>query len=137
MSLLSMMLAEEQKVDIRKVYLLKARFRKGSGYKTLWKVGISGDVKTRICQLQNSFFNVRRYYFEMEVRRARRTEKFFEVETMLHKEFKDCKYNFAFKWDGCQEWFDFEDEQVILDRFEDLVPIVKTKDKVLVSKVPK
>ena len=91
MSLLSMMLAEEQKVDIRKVYLLKARFRKGSGYKTLWKVGISGDVKTRICQLQSSFFNVRRYYFEMEVRRARRTEKFFEVETMLHKEFKDCK----------------------------------------------
>lgn len=110
------------KADIRKVYVMKFRFRKGDGYKVLYKIGISNDVERRVAEVCRSFFMKRRYFPEVEIRRARSSEEFFAIETALHQEFKEYKWDFKnLEFDGCQEFFDI-DEEFLLNRYEEVLP---------------
>ena len=110
--------------EVRKVYLLKIRFRKGDGYKVLYKIGIAKDPVARVSQIATSFFQKRRYFPEIEIKRARSTTKFFDIETMFHREFKDRQWDFkGLKFDGCTEIFDLEEiEETVLARFEEECP---------------
>ena len=113
---------EQQEAESRYVYLFKFRFRKGEGYKTLFKIGIAKDPVSRVCQVNTSFFQKRRYFAEVSIKRMRKTTEFFAIETKLHQEFKDCKWDFKdLVFDGKNEFFDI-DEEVLLNRYEELLP---------------
>ena len=112
----------EQECEVRKVYLMKFRFRKGSGYKVLYKIGISKDVERRVAEVCRSFFMKRRYFPEVEIKRARSTTEFFALETQMHREYKAEQWDFKdLKFDGSDEFFDV-DEEILLDRYETLLP---------------
>ena len=112
----------EQEAESRYVYLFKFRFRKGDGYKVLYKIGIANDPVARVCQVNTRFFQKRRYFAEVSIKRMRKTTEFFAIETKLHQEFKDCQWDFKdLKFDGCTEIFDV-DEDILLNRYEELLP---------------
>jgi len=64
----------------------------------------------------------RRYFPEVEIRKARSSTEFFAIEAQLHREYKDKQWDFKdLVFDGCTEIFDI-DEDVVSDRFEELLP---------------
>jgi len=121
MSVLQSML-DAKEPEVRKVYLMKFRFRKGDSYKTLYKVGISKDPVQRVAEVCRSFFMKRRYFPEVEIKRSRSSEEFFAIETKMHQEFKEQQWDFKdLQFDGCTEFFDI-DEATLLERYEELLP---------------
>ena len=122
MSVLGDML-KEQEVDIRKVYIMKFRFRKGDSYKVLYKIGISKDPIHRVSEICRSFFMKRRYFPEVELKRSRSSDRFFAVETALHHTFQDMKWDFkGLEFDGKEEFFDV-DEDELLSAYEGILPL--------------
>jgi len=108
--------------DIRKVYIMKFRFRKGDGYKILYKIGISKDPVQRVAEVCRSFFMKRRYFPEVEIKRSRSSEDFFAIETAFHQEYKDKQWDFKdLSFDGSTEFFDI-DEDTLLNRYEEVLP---------------
>ena len=119
-SLLAMF--NEQEAEIRKVYIMKFRFKKGNGYKVLYKIGIAKDPVKRVAEICRSFFMKRRYFPEVEIKRMRSTEEFFKIETAFHREFKEQRWDFKdLSFDGNTEFFDIP-EELLLDRYEEVLP---------------
>ena len=113
---------DEGSSDVRRVYLMKFRFRKGDEHKVLYKIGIAKDPTDRMLQVARSFFMKRRYVPEIQLLRFRKTCDYFKVESDLHKEFKE--FNWVFKgltFDGSTEFFDMCEDKLI-ERYEEMLP---------------
>ena len=67
------------------VYLMEFRFKQGSSYTTLYKVGVTvNDPIDRMLQINRSFFQSRRYMPECRIVRMRKTPHYFDKEKQIH-----------------------------------------------------
>ncbi len=115
------------------VYLMEFKFRAGSSYKTLYKVGITvNDPIDRMLQIARSFFQHRRYVPECRIVRMRKTVDYFGKEKTIHSLMS--RYSFKKSFDGSSEFTD-----MALDNIDEIYCSVvpKLSDKVCVAKLPK
>ncbi len=95
------------------VYLMEFKFKQGSSYTTLYKVGVTvNDPIDRMLQINRSFFQSRRYMPECRIVRMRKTPHYFDKEKQRHSLLSKCNYVFKKKFDGSTEFFDTTIDEV-------------------------
>jgi hypothetical protein len=134
MNLLNQMAQSYESAEERSVYIMKVKFRKGEGYKVLYKIGVAKDAPKRASQVLLSFFHKRRYFPELQIMRFRKITNYFEIETKLHQLYAESQYDFkGLQFDGSSEFFDI-DEDKLLELYDETIPT--KKDKMYVAKLP-
>ena len=87
------------------VYLMEFKFKQGSSYTTLYKVGVTvNDPIDRMLQVSRSFFMGRRYVPECRIVRMRKTVDYFGKEKAIHSLMS--RYSFKKSFDGSSEFTD-------------------------------
>jgi len=87
------------------VYLMEFKFKQGSSYTTLYKVGVTvNDPIDRMLQVSRSFFMGRRYVPECRIVRMRKTVDYFGKEKAIHSLMS--RYKFKKPFDGSTEMTD-------------------------------
>jgi len=108
-----------------RVYIIKCRLENNQGF--IYKIGKSSGKNSvdRMMQLIRSFFMNYRYTPIFEIKRDRPCENAFAIETQLHQDFRSCKYYHDKKIDGANEWFYVPREDLLLQRYDELLPLGK------------
>ena len=89
---------------------------------TVYKVGITCvDPVDRMLQIIRSFFQTYRYVPRTSLKRFRKVEHHFIKETALHREFGEHQCEFSKAFDGCTEFFNVCEEDV-LQKYDELCP---------------
>ena len=85
----------------------------------VFKIGKSSgdDSIERLQQVTRDHYMKFRYFPQSSIKRDRPAENAFELEAMLHRAFKMCKYIPMRKFDGCTEMF-IVPEDVAIKTFE-------------------
>ena len=115
------------------VYLMEFRFKQGSSYTTLYKVGVTvNDPIDRMLQINRSFFMSRRYMPECRIVRMRKTPHYFDKEKQIHSLMS--RYKFKKPFDGSTEF-----TNTALDEIDKLYCSIvhKLSDVKVEAKLPK
>jgi hypothetical protein len=101
------------------VYILKVQLSDGQ---ILYKIGVTKDKRhmDRMLEVLKGFFVKYRYIPFTSIKRFRVFPDAYEVERLLHSKYKDLQYCFDKKFCGCTEFFTINDEQELLDFYEEL-----------------
>ena len=90
--------------------------------KQLVKIGVTLDnkVENRITDILVSIWKRYRIFPKTYVKRYKKFDKPYEIETVLHKYFKDYKYETAHKFSGSTEIFNIELD-IVVEAYEILL----------------
>jgi len=125
------------------VYVIKMEL---DSNEIVYKIGVSNrwSITERLAEVLVGFFNVYRYVPRTEVRRYKRVDSYYQVESYLHRKFKDSKYEFDKVFGGSSEFF-MVDEDELLEVYDEVIENVadyvwtgnggKTKAKVVVDEM--
>ena len=100
-----------------RLYLMKFWFE--DSLMPVFKIGKSSGSNSvpRIQQITKSHFDTYRYFPQCGIKRDRQVDNAFELEAMLHRAFKNCRYMPTSPFDGCTEMFVIP-EDVAVKSFE-------------------
>ena len=113
MSLLNDAIDKYEAKDLGFVYLMEFKFKAGSSYTTLYKVGVTvNDPIDRMLQICRSFFMSRRYVPECRIVRMRKTPHYFDKEKQIHSLLSAYSFKTKKPWDGSTEYFTCSLEEV-------------------------
>jgi|SaaInlV_150m_DNA_4_1039716.scaffolds.fasta_scaffold05679_5 hypothetical protein len=130
MSLLQAMADKYDGVECGYVYVMEFRFRKGDGYKTLYKVGVTINKPIdRMLQISRSFFMGRRYVPECSLVRFRNLPNYYQREKTVHTRLEEFNYKFKTGFDGSTEFFDIPLDD-LLAIYEEECPLIKKEDRI-------
>lgn len=97
------------------VYLIRMELDDGL---VVWKIGITTrKIEDRLQEIVISFFKKYRYIPRTSVKKFSSCDNYFEVETRLHKEYKDSSYKFDKVFSGSCEFFSDLDEDRLVERY--------------------
>ncbi len=104
-----------------RVYIIKAKMHDTDTW--IYKCGKSSGKSSvdRMLQLAKSFFTKYRYIPLMTVKRDRPAPNAFEIETTLHRRFKEFSYYHDKNVDGATEWFVCPEHE-LLRAYDELLP---------------
>lgn len=102
------------------LYLLYTKLNDGT---EVVKIGVTQrpKVQDRVCEILSSFFISYRYFCEVYPKRFKKTSEVYKKETMMHRYYKDSKYEFDKRFDGCNEYFVIEDRDKLLELYQDVL----------------
>lgn len=85
----------------------------------VFKIGKSSGENSvaRLQQITKDHYNTYRYFPQCGIKRDRQVDNAFELEAMLHRAFRDCRYIPVSPFDGCTEMFVIP-EDVAVKSFE-------------------
>ena len=90
--------------------------------KLVVKVGLTrrSDICDRVCEITTSYFQSYRYFPYVRPKKFSKVMNVYAKEQFILKYFKDCKYESAKKFSGCEELLDV-DVGVVVELYEQLV----------------
>ncbi len=110
---------EGQEDEYGRLYVIRLVLKDGT---EVHKVGMCNSSRSadRMMEVLRSFFMQYRYVPYAELRRDKKVLIPYVVETYMHKLLKEYRYTFDKKFDGCQEFFDIDEDSFLeyLDQFE-------------------
>lgn len=96
------------------IYVMEFVFRTKTGYKTLYKVGITRNKPIdRMLEIVRSFFMGRRYVPECRLVRHRKLPHFLKKEKEVHTELIEFNYKFNSSFSGSTEFFDIDIDKLL------------------------
>ena len=117
-------------VDTGNVYVMEFRFRQGSGYTILYKVGVTVNKPIdRMLQIARDFFMGRRYVPECRLVRHRKLPNYYEKEKTIHRLLDEYSYKFKKPFDGSTEFFDIDLDR-LLEVYEDICPKIDKESRI-------
>lgn len=98
------------------VYLIKMVLDEDT---TVVKIGITTrrSIVERLAENVIGFFNTYRYIPRTTVKKYSRTPYYREIESHLHKVYKEDNYKFDKKFDGSTEYFYLRDEKALIEYY--------------------
>lgn len=90
--------------------------------RAVYKIGVAArrirPLETRINEICTDHFMKYRYFPFVRPRKFSKTEYYFEIESHLHKVYKDKRYHSSKPFDGHTEFFQIEDEEELIAYYE-------------------
>ena len=117
---------------INRVYIMKIlKFQEDGSRLTLYKIGKSSGKSSvdRMLQLMRSHFMQYRYSPFITIKRDRACENAFEIESTLHRQFKENRFFYDKPVEGKNEHFYIDREDVLLKAYDELIPAKKKATK--------
>ena len=105
--------------DANLVYILKVQLATGQ---VLYKIGVSKEKRhmDRMMEVLKDFFIKYRYVPFTSMKRFRVFPDAYEVERIMHQQYKEYRYTFDKKFCGSTEFFTIENESELLEFYEKL-----------------
>jgi hypothetical protein len=108
------------------VYLLQIRLEE----KELVKIGVTSrdKIEDRVCEILTGIWKKYRIFPECYVKRYRKTDRIFEKESYLHRQFREHRYIPEHVFSGSTELFLVPIEDVVVAYDELLAGVYKSEE---------
>jgi len=104
------------------VYILKLYVGPKDDVQLTYKIGITTrPIEERVVEITTDWYKKYRYFPRVETKRFKKTTEYFQVETYIHRKYKEYQWIPDKKCDGSTELFRGIDEDELLEVYEEIM----------------